>query len=55
LDFKIDGIANVIEKGFEARIAVVFGGLFGTFGEPGQKRQDLIRSDGLQVLVAKFV
>jgi len=55
LDLKIDGISNVIEKGFQARIAVAFGGLFGAFGEPGQKRQNLIRDYRLQFPVTKFV
>jgi hypothetical protein len=37
LELKIDGISDVIEKGFEAGIAVSFSGLFGPLGEPGQK------------------
>jgi len=32
LDLKIDGISNVIEKGFEAGIAVALGGLIIAFG-----------------------
>jgi hypothetical protein len=37
LDLKIDGVADVIEKGFETGVAVAFGGLFGSLGESGQK------------------
>jgi hypothetical protein len=37
LELKIYGISDVIEKGLEAGAAVSFGGLFGSFGEPGQK------------------
>ena len=37
LDLKINSVTDVVEKGFKARIAVSFGGLFGSFGEPGQK------------------
>jgi hypothetical protein len=37
LDLKIDGVADVIEKGFETGVAVALGGLFGSFGESGQK------------------
>ena len=35
VDFVIDGISDVIEKGFEAGVAVAFGGLFGSFSESG--------------------
>ena len=35
LDLKVDGVADVIEEGLEARIAVSFGGLFGALGESG--------------------
>jgi hypothetical protein len=54
LDLKIDGVANVIEKGFETGIAVALGSLFGAFGESGQKRKDLIWGDGFQFPVTKF-
>jgi hypothetical protein len=37
LDLKIDGVADVIEKGFETGVAVSFGGLFGSLGESCQK------------------
>jgi hypothetical protein len=49
LDLKIDGVANVIEKGLEAGIAVAFGGLFGAFCKLGQKGQDLIGDDGFNL------
>jgi hypothetical protein len=67
LDLKIDGVADVIEKCFETGVAdviekcfetgvsVSFGGLFVSFGESGQKRQDLIWSDGFYFPFAKFV
>ena len=55
LDPKIDSIADVIEKGFEAGVAVSFGGLFGLLGEPGKKGQNLIRGDGFQFSITKFV
>jgi hypothetical protein len=35
VQLEINGIFNVIEKSFEAGVTVAFGGLFGTFGEPG--------------------
>jgi len=54
LDLKINSVADVIEKGFETGIAVSFGGLFGSFGEPGQKGKNLIRGDGFQSPVTKF-
>jgi len=54
LDLKIDCVEDIIEKGLETGIAVSFGGLFCTFCESGQKRQDLIRGDGLQVSITKF-
>jgi hypothetical protein len=41
-------------KGLETVIAVSFGGLFGAFGESGQKRKVLIRGDGFQFSVIKF-
>jgi hypothetical protein len=37
LELKIDSISDVIEKGFETGVAVSFSGLFGSFGESGQK------------------
>jgi hypothetical protein len=37
LNLKVDGVANVIEKGFEAGVTVALGGLIVAFGEPGQK------------------
>ena len=43
---KINSVANVIEKGLETGIAVSFGGLFVSFGEPGQKGQDFIWGGG---------
>jgi hypothetical protein len=33
----MDGISDVIEKGFEAGVAIAFSGLFGSFGASGQK------------------
>jgi hypothetical protein len=45
LDLKIDGVANVIEKGFETGVSVSFGGLFGSFGKKGQKAQNIIGSN----------
>jgi hypothetical protein len=38
MDLVINGISDVIEKGFEVGIAISFCGLFSSFGEPGQKR-----------------
>jgi hypothetical protein len=35
---EINGIFDVIEKGFEAGITVALGGLFATLGYPGEKR-----------------
>ena len=55
MDLKIDGVADVIEKCFETGVSVSFGGLFVSFGESGQKRQDLIWSDGFYFPFAKFV
>jgi len=55
LDLKIDGVADVIEKGFETGVAVAFGGLSVSFSEPGQKGQDFIWGDGFQFSVTKFV
>jgi len=55
LDLKINGISDVIEKGFEARVTIAFSGLLGSFSEPGQKGQDFIRGDGFQFPVTKFV
>jgi hypothetical protein len=55
LDLKIDSVADVIEKGFETGIAVFFGGLFGSLGKSSKKGQNLIRGDGFQVSITKFV
>ncbi len=35
VDFEINGVSDIIEKGFEAGITITFGGLFGALGEPG--------------------
>jgi hypothetical protein len=35
VQLEINGIFDVIEKGFEAGVTVALGGLLGTFGEPG--------------------
>ena len=51
----IDGVANVIEKGFETGVAVSFGGLLGSLGESGQERQDFIRGEGFQFPITKFI
>jgi hypothetical protein len=42
LEVRINGIFDVIEKGFEAGISVSFGGLFGSVSELGQKRKNLV-------------
>ena len=55
LDLKINGVADVIEKGFKTGVAVTFGGLFGAFGESGQKGEDLILGDRLDIPVTKLV
>jgi hypothetical protein len=55
LDLKINSVANVVEKGFETRVTIAFSGFFVSFIEPGQKRQNLIRGDGLQFPIAKFI
>ena len=55
MDFKIDGVADVIEKGFETGVSVSSGSLFVSFGEAGQKGQNFIRSDGFQFSVTKFL
>jgi hypothetical protein len=34
-DLKVDSVANVVEKGFEAGVAIALGGLIVAFGEPG--------------------
>ena len=44
-DLVIDGISNVIEKGFEAGVTVAFCGLFGPLGKTGQKAQNIIGSN----------
>ena len=53
-DLKINGVSNIVEKGFEAGIAISFGCSFGSFGEPGQKGKNLIRGDGFQISFTKF-
>ena len=53
--YPIDGVANVIEKGFETGVAVSFCGLLGSLGEPGQERQDFIRGDGFQFPITRFI
>jgi hypothetical protein len=35
VQLEINGIFDVIEKGFEAGVTVALGGLLGAFGEPG--------------------
>ena len=37
MDLIVDGISDVIEKGFKTGVAVSFGGLFGSLCESGQK------------------
>ena len=54
-NLKVDSVANVIEKGFKAGVAIALGGLIVTFGESGQKGKNLIRGDGFQISFAKFV
>ena len=54
-DLKVNSVANEIEKGFEAGVAIALGGLIVAFGEPGQKGKNLIRGDGFQISFAKFV
>jgi hypothetical protein len=55
LDFKVDGVADVIEKCFEAGVAVSFSGLLVSLGESGQKRQNFIWCDRFQFSFTKFV
>jgi hypothetical protein len=55
LNLKINSVADVIEKGFEAGVTITLGGLIVAFGEPRQKRQDLIRGDGFQISFTKFI
>jgi len=55
LNVKIDGVANVIEKGLDAGITVALGGLLGTLGELDQKGQNLIRSDGFYLPTTKLI
>ena len=55
LNFKINSVADVIEKGFEAGVTIVLGGLVVAFGEPGQKGKNLIWGDGLQISFTKFI
>jgi hypothetical protein len=52
---KVDSVANVIEKCFEAGVAVSLGGLRVAFGESGQKGKNLIRCNRFQISFAKFV
>jgi hypothetical protein len=55
LDLKIDGVANVIKKGFEAGVAIALGGLIVALSEPSQKEKNLIRGDGFYISIAKFI
>jgi hypothetical protein len=55
LGLKIYGVATAIGKGLETGAAISFGGLSGSLCESGQKRQDLIRGDGFQFSITKFV
>ena len=55
MEVGIDRVFDVIEKGFEAGVAVPFSGLIVAFGEPGQKGKNLIRGDGFQISITKFV
>jgi hypothetical protein len=55
LEFKIDRVADVIEKCFEAGVTVSFSGLIVAFGEPSQKGKNLIWGDGFQISFTKFV
>jgi hypothetical protein len=54
-DLKINGVSNIVEKGFKAGIAISFGCSFDSFGEPGQKGKNLIRGDGFQISFTKFL
>jgi hypothetical protein len=54
-DFKVDSIADVIEKGFKAGVSVALGGLIVALGEPGQKGRNLIWGDGFQISFTKFL
>ena len=53
--FEINGIFDIIEKGFWTGVAVALGGLFGTFGYFGQKGEDLIRADAVKFPLTKFI
>ncbi len=55
MNVKIDGVADVIEKGFDAGITVALGGLLGALGELDQKGQNLIRSDGFYFQTTKLI
>ncbi len=55
MNVKIDGVADVIEKGLDAGITVALGGLLGALGELDQKVQNLIRSDGIKFPITKFI
>jgi hypothetical protein len=52
---EVDCIADVIKKGLETGIAVAFRGLLGALGKPGQKCQDFILGEGINLPVTKFV
>jgi hypothetical protein len=55
IDLKVYSVAEVIEKCFEAGVAVALGGLSVAFGKTGQKGQNLIRCDGFQISFTKFI
>jgi hypothetical protein len=55
LEFKIDRVADVIEKCFEAGVTVSFSGLIVAFGESGQKGKNLIWGDGFQLSFTKLI
>ena len=55
LDVRIDGIFDEIKECLEAGISIAFGGLFVSVRDLGQKGKDLIRGDGFQLSVAKFI
>ena len=55
LNFKINSVTNVIEKGFEAGVTIALGGLIVAFGESGQKGKNLIWGDGYQLSFTKFI
>ena len=55
MDLVIDGVANIIKKGFKAGITVAFGGLFGSLCELGEEGQDLIRGDAFEFIFTEFI